>query len=43
MARRYGRLEFLARLRSEIERGRPLVMTGAGNGLCARFIERGPA
>jgi predicted TIM-barrel enzyme len=43
MARRYTRNEFLARLRSETEAGRPLLMTGAGNGLCAKFIEKGGA
>jgi predicted TIM-barrel enzyme len=41
MARRYSRKEFLERLRAEIARGRPLVMTGAGNGIAAKFIERG--
>ena len=41
MARRYSRQEFLARLRAEIDPGRPLVMTGAGNGIAAKFIERG--
>jgi predicted TIM-barrel enzyme len=41
MARRYTRLEFLDRLHAEIARGRPLVMTGAGNGIAAKFIERG--
>ena len=41
MARRYTRAEFLARLRDEIGGGRPLVMTGAGNGIAAKFIERG--
>src|SRR6187399_554744 len=41
MARRYTRQEFLDRLRAEVHRGRPLVMTGAGSGICARFIERG--
>jgi len=41
MARRYTRQEFLDRLRAEIGRGRPLVMTGAGNGIAAKFIERG--
>jgi predicted TIM-barrel enzyme len=41
MALRYGRNDFLARLRSEIDAGKPLVMTGAGNGICAKFIERG--
>jgi predicted TIM-barrel enzyme len=41
MARRYSRNEFLDRLRTEIGRGRPLVMTGAGSGICAGAIERG--
>jgi predicted TIM-barrel enzyme len=41
MARRYTRREFLDRLQSEIDRRRPLVMTGAGNGISAKFIERG--
>ena len=41
MAKRYSRREFLDRLCAEIERGKPLVMTGAGNGICAKFIERG--
>jgi predicted TIM-barrel enzyme len=41
MARRYTRQELIPRLRAEIERGRPLVMTGAGNGIGAKFIERG--
>ncbi|HIJ72576.1 MAG TPA: phosphoenolpyruvate hydrolase family protein [Candidatus Hydrogenedentes bacterium] len=41
MAKRYTRSEFLERLRAEIRRGKPLVMTGAGNGICAKFIERG--
>ena len=41
MAKRYTRQEVLARLRAEIERGQPLVMTGAGSGICAKFIERG--
>lgn len=41
MAKRYTRREFLDRLRNEIKRGKPLVMTGAGSGICAKFIERG--
>jgi predicted TIM-barrel enzyme len=41
MAKRYTRKEFLQRLTTEIRRGKPLVMTGAGNGICAKFIERG--
>ncbi len=41
MAKRYSRKEFLARLRAEIARGKPLLMTGAGNGIAAKFIEKG--
>ena len=41
MAKRYSRQEFLSRLWAEIKRGKPLVMTGAGNGIAAKFIERG--
>jgi len=41
MAKRYTRQEFLNRLWSEIKGGKPLVMTGAGNGIAAKFIERG--
>src|SRR5262245_6074265 len=41
MAVRYSRTEFLDRLRAEIDKGKPLVMTGAGNGIAAKFIERG--
>lgn len=41
MARRYTREAFLERLWGEIKTGRPLVMTGAGNGIAAKFIERG--
>ncbi len=41
MATRYTRQQFLDRLHAEIGRGRPLVMTGAGNGIAAKFIERG--
>lgn len=41
MAVRYTRKQFLQRLRKEIKQNRPLVMTGAGNGICAKFIERG--
>jgi predicted TIM-barrel enzyme len=43
MARRYSRSEFLSRLRAELARGRPLLMTSAGSGICAKFIERGGA
>src|SRR4051794_32035752 len=41
MAVQYTRDEFLARLRAEIAAGKPLLMTGAGNGVSAKFIERG--
>jgi predicted TIM-barrel enzyme len=41
MAKRYSRQEFLDRLWGGIKRGKPLVMTGAGNGIAAKFIERG--
>jgi predicted TIM-barrel enzyme len=41
MAKRYTRQEFLDRLWGEIRGGHPLVMTGAGNGIAAKFIERG--
>jgi predicted TIM-barrel enzyme len=41
MAKRYTRQEFLDRLWGEIKAGKPLVMTGAGNGIAAKFIERG--
>ena len=43
MARRYSRQEFLDRLWNEINRGKPLVMASAGNGIAAKFIERGEA
>src|SRR3954468_24437783 len=41
MATRYPREQFLKRLRDEIARGKPIVLTGAGSGICAKFIERG--
>jgi predicted TIM-barrel enzyme len=40
VAVRYSREECLVRLRAEIGRGSGLVMTGAGNGIAAKFIER---
>jgi predicted TIM-barrel enzyme len=43
MAVRYSRSQFLSRLRAEIAKGQPLVMAGAGNGIAAKFIERGGA
>jgi len=41
MAKRYSRQQFLTRLWNEISQGKPLVMTGAGNGIAAKFIEQG--
>jgi len=41
MAICYSRAEFLQRLNKEIRAGKPLVMASAGNGLAAKFIERG--
>jgi predicted TIM-barrel enzyme len=41
MAICYSRKEFLNRLQKEIHAGKPLVMASAGNGLAAKFIERG--
>lgn len=41
MAIRYSRGDCLKRLRAEIAQHRGLVMTGAGAGIAARFIERG--
>src|ERR1043166_3569506 len=41
MAVRYTRAEFLDRLRTEIQNEKPLVMAGAGNGIAAKFVERG--
>ncbi len=43
MAIRYSRKDFLRRLQVEIQAGKPLVMASAGNGLAAKFIERGGA
>ena len=39
MAIRYSRQQCLDRLRAEIARGRGLLMTGAGNGIAANFID----
>ena len=41
MSKQYTRQAFLDRLWGEIKSGKPLVMTGAGNGIAAKFIERG--
>lgn len=43
MAKRFSRSDFLKRLRAERARGRPLLMTSAGAGICAKFIEQGGA
>ena len=40
MSKQYTRQAFLDRLWGEIKSGKPLVMTGAGNGIAAKFIER---
>ena len=41
MAKAYTRKDFLARLRREIKSKKPLLMTSAGAGICAKFIEKG--
>ena len=41
MAKRYTRKEFIDRLWATIRSRNPIVMTGAGNGIAAKFIERG--
>jgi predicted TIM-barrel enzyme len=41
MAKRYTRQEFIDRLWRTVKTGKPLVMTGAGNGIAAKFIEKG--
>jgi predicted TIM-barrel enzyme len=41
MAKQYSRQEFLSRLWTEVRSGKPIVMAGAGNGLVAKFIEKG--
>src|SRR5258707_11299797 len=41
MAKRYGRQEFLERLWSQVKRGQPLLMASSGNGIAAKFLERG--
>ena len=41
MAIRYSRQEFLNILWCQIKSGKPIVMTGAGNGIAAKFIEKG--
>jgi predicted TIM-barrel enzyme len=43
MARRYSKAEVLERLNKEVDRGKPIVMAGAGIGIAAKFIEKGGA
>jgi predicted TIM-barrel enzyme len=43
MAKRYSREEVVARLRRQVEAGKPLLMFGAGIGLTARCAELGGA
>src|SRR5690348_11843359 len=40
MPLRYSRQSFLSRLRKSIDEQKPIVMTGAGSGVCAKFVER---
>jgi predicted TIM-barrel enzyme len=40
MPPRYSRQSFISRLRKSIDEQRPIVMTGAGSGVCAKFFER---
>ena len=39
----YSRADVLARLRTEVDAGRPIVGAGAGTGISAKFAERGGA
>ena len=41
MAKSYSREQFLSQIRAEMTDGRPIIMAGAGNGLVAKFIEKG--
>lgn len=43
MARRYTRSQVIERLRQQIDKGRPLLMFGAGIGLTAKCAEQGGA
>jgi predicted TIM-barrel enzyme len=43
MAPRYDRSQVLARMRTEIEAGRPIYTIGAGTGISAKFAEAGGA
>lgn len=40
---RHTRVQVLERLRSELERGRPIIGAGAGTGISAKFAEEGGA
>src|SRR6202012_690703 len=40
---RFTRIEIVDRLREQVDRHRPILGAGAGNGLSAKFIERGGA
>jgi predicted TIM-barrel enzyme len=40
MPQRHSRQSFLKRLHTSIDQRRPIVMTGAGSGVCAKFFER---
>ena len=41
MAKQYTREEMKARMQAQIDAGSPIVITGAGTGISAKFAERG--
>lgn len=43
MANRYNRLEVIARMREELEKGKPLYTVGVGTGISGKFVEAGGA
>ena len=43
MAKQYTREEMKARMQAQIDAGSPIVITGAGTGISAKFAERGGA
>lgn len=43
MAKHYTRTEVIARLKAEVQGGRPVVIVGAGTGISAKFAEKGGA
>ena len=43
MAKQYGREEIRQRFRREIEQGNPIIIPSAGNGISAKFAEKGGA